>query len=52
MAKQSKVVHSDPEIRARSARVNAEPSGFAGVSIVAAAFTLLIPVSCIWLRER
>jgi MFS transporter, DHA1 family, inner membrane transport protein len=27
-------------------------SGFAGVSLVAAAFTALIPVSCIWLRER
>jgi predicted MFS family arabinose efflux permease len=27
-------------------------SGFAGVSIVAAGFTVLIPVSCIWLRER
>jgi predicted MFS family arabinose efflux permease len=27
-------------------------SGFAGVSIVAAAFTVLIPISCIWLRER
>jgi len=25
---------------------------FAGVSLVAAAFTALIPVSCIWLRER
>src|SRR4030095_8665931 len=27
-------------------------SGFAGVSLVAAAFTVFIPVSCIWLRER
>lgn len=27
-------------------------SGFAGVSIVAAVLTALIPVSCIWLRER
>jgi MFS transporter, AAHS family, 4-hydroxybenzoate transporter len=27
-------------------------AGFAGVGIVAAAFTILIPVSCIWLRER
>lgn len=26
--------------------------GFVGVSFVAAAFTALIPVSCIWLRER
>jgi predicted MFS family arabinose efflux permease len=26
--------------------------GFAGVSFVAAAFTILIPVSCIWLQER
>jgi predicted MFS family arabinose efflux permease len=25
---------------------------FAGVSIVAAVFTALIPVSCLWLRER
>jgi predicted MFS family arabinose efflux permease len=29
-----------------------DASGFAGVSIVAAAFTAMIPVSCIWLRER
>ena len=29
-----------------------DTAGFAGVSIVAAAFTALIPVSCIWLRER
>jgi predicted MFS family arabinose efflux permease len=29
-----------------------DASGFAGVSIVAAAFTALIPISCIWLRER
>ena len=29
-----------------------DASGFAGVSIVAAAFTALIPLSCIWLRER
>lgn len=29
-----------------------DTAGFAGVSIVAAAFTILIPVSCIWLRER
>jgi predicted MFS family arabinose efflux permease len=27
-------------------------AGFAGVSVVAAAFTVLIPFSCIWLRER
>jgi len=27
-------------------------SGFAGVGIVAAVFTVLIPVSCIWLREH
>ena len=27
-------------------------AGFAGVSIVAAVFTILIPFSCIWLRER
>jgi predicted MFS family arabinose efflux permease len=27
-------------------------SGFAGVSMVAAGLTVLIPVSCIWLRER
>jgi predicted MFS family arabinose efflux permease len=26
--------------------------GFAGVSVVAAAFTILIPVTCIWLQER
>jgi len=29
-----------------------DTAGFAGVSVVAAAFTALIPVSCIWLRER
>ena len=29
-----------------------DTSGFAGVSVVAAAFTVLIPISCIWLRER
>ena len=29
-----------------------DTSRFAGVSIVAAALTLLIPVTCIWLRER
>jgi multidrug resistance protein len=29
-----------------------DASGFAGVSIVAAVFTALIPVSCIWLREH
>ncbi|HET9941908.1 MAG TPA: MFS transporter [Terriglobia bacterium] len=29
-----------------------DASGFAGVSIVAAVFTALVPVSCIWLRER
>jgi predicted MFS family arabinose efflux permease len=34
-----------------SARVF-DASGFAGVSIVAAALTALIPVTCIWLRER
>jgi predicted MFS family arabinose efflux permease len=28
-----------------------DTSGFAGVSIVAAALTALIPISCIWLRE-
>jgi len=27
-------------------------AGFAGVSVVAATFTVLVPVSCIWLRER
>jgi predicted MFS family arabinose efflux permease len=27
-------------------------SGFAGVGIVATVFTVLIPVSCIWLREH
>jgi predicted MFS family arabinose efflux permease len=26
--------------------------GFSGVSIVAAVFTAMIPVTCIWLRER
>lgn len=34
-----------------SARVF-DASGFAGVSIVAAILTVLIPVTCIWLRER
>jgi predicted MFS family arabinose efflux permease len=34
-----------------SARVF-DSSGFAGVSIVAAGLTVLIPVTCIWLRER
>jgi predicted MFS family arabinose efflux permease len=34
-----------------SARVF-DASGFAGVSIVAAALTILIPITCIWLRER
>lgn len=29
-----------------------DTAGFRGVSIVAAAFTALIPISCIWLRER
>jgi predicted MFS family arabinose efflux permease len=29
-----------------------DSSGFAGVSIVAAVLTALIPVTCIWLRER
>ena len=29
-----------------------DASGFAGVGIVAAVFTVLIPVSCIWLREH
>ncbi|HZI51118.1 MAG TPA: MFS transporter, partial [Terriglobia bacterium] len=29
-----------------------DASGFFGVSIVAAVFTALIPVTCIWLRER
>ena len=29
-----------------------DTAGFSGVSMVAAAFTLLVPVSCIWLRER
>jgi multidrug resistance protein len=29
-----------------------DAGGFAAVSLVAAAFTALIPVSCIWLRER
>jgi len=29
-----------------------DASRFSGVSFVAAAFTVLIPVSCIWLRER
>jgi predicted MFS family arabinose efflux permease len=29
-----------------------DTAGFSGVSLVAAAFTLLVPVSCIWLRER
>jgi predicted MFS family arabinose efflux permease len=29
-----------------------DAAGFAGVSVVAAVFTILIPVSCIWLRER
>ena len=27
-------------------------AGFTGVSVVAAAFTILIPIACIWLRER
>ena len=27
-------------------------AGFTGVSVVAAAFTILIPITCIWLRER
>jgi predicted MFS family arabinose efflux permease len=34
-----------------SARVF-DASGFAGVSVVAAILTALIPVTCIWLRER
>ena len=29
-----------------------DKSGFAGVSVVAALFTALVPVSCIWLREQ
>jgi predicted MFS family arabinose efflux permease len=29
-----------------------DASGFVGVSVVAAAFTALIPLTCIWLRER
>jgi predicted MFS family arabinose efflux permease len=29
-----------------------DSAGFRGVGLVAAAFTALIPVSCIWLRER
>ncbi|HET9216504.1 MAG TPA: MFS transporter [Terriglobia bacterium] len=29
-----------------------DASGFSGVSIVAGVFTALIPVTCIWLRER
>jgi len=40
---------------ASSAAVSAyafDRSGFAGVSIIAAVLTALIPVTCIWLRER
>jgi predicted MFS family arabinose efflux permease len=29
-----------------------DTSGFAGVSLVAALFTILVPVTCIWLKER
>lgn len=29
-----------------------DTAGFSGVSMVAAVFTVLVPVSCIWLRER
>jgi predicted MFS family arabinose efflux permease len=29
-----------------------DKSGFAGVSVVAAVFTALVPITCIWLRER
>jgi predicted MFS family arabinose efflux permease len=32
--------------------VVSDSSGFAGVSIVAAVFTALVPVTCIWLREH